>query len=83
MKMKKTVSAMIFSSMFIGAWYVQEQEHEEKRNQWANKNLLQPAGMNGEVVDAEAAIEIEPVADLQKEVTREPFKPREYIRLAK
>lgn len=81
MRMKKTVSAMIFSSMFLGAWYVQEQEQEEKKNQWTNK--LQPAGMDGEVVDAEAAIEVEPVADLQEEFTREPFKPREYIRLAK
>ncbi|MGM0845882.1 MAG: hypothetical protein ACQEUT_12975 [Bacillota bacterium] len=81
MRMKKTVSAMIFSSLFIGAWYVQEQE--EKKNQWTNKNLLQPASLNDEIVDAENVIEVEPVGDFQEETTREPFKPREYIRLAK
>ncbi|WP_421381059.1 hypothetical protein ACOJQI_19135 [Bacillus salacetis] len=81
MRMKKTVSAMIFSSLFIGAWYVQEQE--DKKNQWANKNLLQPSALKDEVVDAEAVIEVEPVADLQEEAGPEPFKPREYIRLAR
>ncbi|MGF2617612.1 hypothetical protein FZC84_16075 [Rossellomorea vietnamensis] len=75
MRMKKTVSTMIFSTLFLGAWYVQEQE--EKKNQWTNKSLLQPVGINDEVVDAE------PVADIQEEAVREPFKPREYIRLAK
>jgi hypothetical protein len=81
MRMKKTVSAMIFSSLFIGAWYVQEQE--EKKNQWTNKNLLQPAGLQDEVADADSTLEVEPVADLQEEIVPEPFKPREYIRLAK
>jgi hypothetical protein len=79
MKMKKTVSAMIFSTLFVGAWYVQEQE--EKKHQWSNKNMLQPTGLNEEVVDAEI-VEIESVTDLQ-EASHEPFKPREYIRLAK
>lgn len=81
MRMKKTVSAMIFSSLFIGAWYVQEQA--EKKSQWTNKNLMQPAGLEDEVAEAEATLEVEPVADLQEEVISEPFKPREYIRLAK
>jgi hypothetical protein len=83
MRMRKTVSAMIFSSLFIGAWYVQEQE--DKKNQWTNKNLLQPAGLKDEMVDAESTstLEVEPVADLEEEVIPEPFKPREYIRLAK
>ncbi|WP_409251830.1 hypothetical protein V1502_17230 [Bacillus sp. SCS-153A] len=81
MRMRKTVSAMIFSSLFIGAWYVQEQG--EKRNQWTNKNLLHPAGLEDEVAEVEAPLKAEPVADLQEEMIYEPFKPREYIRLAK
>ncbi|RIW38833.1 hypothetical protein D3H55_00300 [Bacillus salacetis] len=79
MKMKKTVSAMIFSTLFIGAWYVQEQE--EKKNQWLNKNMLQPTRLNDEVADSEI-IEIDSNAD-SEETGSEPFKPREYIRLAK
>jgi hypothetical protein len=81
MRMKKTVSVMIFSSLFLGAWYIQEQE--EKKNTWTSKNLPEPSGMNNEVAEVEAPIEAAPVADFQEEMGQEPLGPREYIRFAK
>ena len=77
MRMKKTVAAMIFSSLFLGAWYIQEQE--EKKNTWTTKSLTD----KNDIAEVDSSVEAAPVADFQEEMGQEPLGPREYIRFAK